>query len=541
MTVAPAITIWDPTRQITGIFNLFMNSLWEGDWTKGPAGGYGTKETEWGFGNNDIFAYKAGIIAESWNWTVDADKKEGTIVYQIRPGVHWGLNSNSEASRLVAGREVTADDVVYSLQRAVTWNLAFVYSSNAELRTASITKTGPTEVTIKVPYTALYNAITRFGDAIFIVAPEVVKKYTDLSDWRNQVGTGPFIITDYVTDSSCTAVRNPNFFMQNPIGPGKGDQLPYIDKVKVFAIPDVSTRNAALRTGKLEQAVPLTYDDANELRATKGLVEIKSTHWQGRGTPYYMRTDTKPFDDVRVRRAMNMAIDRQAILDGQYDGNGQLFPFPFAYVKEYDALYYKMDDWTPEIKAIYTYNPEGAKKLLAEAGYPNGFKTQMLLNANSQTEQDMGTIFKGMWDAIGVNVEMVLRDPTTKGNMSTNWTHLPITPDTTGPVAVFPVGNTFTGIRYNLSIIKDQKVLDYMTNVRALAINDLTAAMKEYREMTKYALEQAWHVPDVVGPQSLFYWPWVKNYSGEITIGYDDASWPQYIWIDQDLKKSMGY
>jgi peptide/nickel transport system substrate-binding protein len=542
MTVAPAITVWDPTRQITGIFNLEMNSLWEGDWTKGPAGGYGTKESDWGFGNNDIFSLKAGMIAESWKWSVDADKKVGTIVYQIRQGVRWGLNKDSEASRLVNGREVTADDVVFSLKRGVTWNLGFVFSSNAELRTADIQKTGPREVTINVPYSALYNAITRFGDAIFIIPPEVVNKYGDMSDWKNQVGTGAFMITDYVTDSMCTAARNPNFFLKNPIGPGKGDQLPYVDKVKVLAIPDTSTRNAALRTGKLDLTVPLTYDDANDLRKTQPkLTEIKSGHWQGRGSPYFLRTDTKPLDDVRVRRAMNMAIDRQSVLQGQYGGNGELFPFPFAYVKEYDPLYYKMADWTPEIKNIYTYNPEGAKKLLAEAGYPNGFKTQALVDANSQVQQDMTTIYVRMWKAIGIDVEMVLRDPTTKGNMSTNWTHLAITPDTTGPVAVFPVGNTFTGIRYNLSIIKDDKINQYMADVRTAAITDLNAAMGKYREMTKYALEQAWLVPDVGGPQSLMYWPWIKNYSGEITIGYDDATWPQYIWIDQDLKTKMGY
>ena len=97
ITVAPAITVWDPTRQITGIFSLYLNSLWEGDWTKGPAGGYGTKETDWGFGNNDIFDLKAGRIAESWKWSVDADKKEGTIVYQIRPGSALGARSEQRS------------------------------------------------------------------------------------------------------------------------------------------------------------------------------------------------------------------------------------------------------------------------------------------------------------------------------------------------------------------------------------------------------------------------------------------------------------
>jgi peptide/nickel transport system substrate-binding protein len=538
------ITQWDPTRIITGtVPGLYLNSLWEGDWARGIAGGYGTKETDWGFGNNDIFDLKMGIIAESWNWTADAQSKQGTIVYQVRPDVHWALNPNSEASRLVNGREVTADDVVFSLDRAVTWNVAFVYSVNAELRNTPVTKTGPREVTVKVPLDALYNAITRFGDAIFIVPPEVVKKYGDLSDWKNQVGTGPFIIKDFVTDSMVTAERNDKFWLKNPIGPGKGDQLPYVDRVKVMVVPDASTRLAALRTGKVDQMGPIVYDDANELRkSAPNLVEVQSSHFQGRGTPYFMRTDTKPFDDVKVRRAMNMAVDREGISKGQYDSKGDIFPFPFAYVKEYDPMYYKQADWTPEIKDIYTYNPEKAKQLLAEAGYPNGFKTEVLLSSTDTVGIDTASILKEMWSKIGADVEIVLKDAAVVNNMRLGWQHPAMTPDTTGPVAVFVVGNSFYGKRYNLSILdKDQAILDHLAKVRALAYTDLTAAMQEYREMTKYALGQAFHVVVPSGPQSLMYWPWVRNYSGEQTVGYDDMTWPMYIWVDQDMKGTMGY
>lgn len=536
------ITSWDPTRNITGtVPGLYLNVLWEGDWSKGPAGGYGTDQTDWGFGDNDIFSMKMGIIVQSWKWSVDSTGQTGTIVYEIRPGVHWGLNPDSEASRLVGGREVTADDVVFTLQRATTWPLSFIYSSNPDLRNADVEKTGPSEVTVKVPVNALYDALTRFGGAVFLVPPEVVQKYGDLTQWQNQVGTGAFIIKDNVADSSVTAVKNTNFWMTNPVGPGKGDQLPYINQVNVFIIPDNSTLDAALRTGKVDETVPVQYDDANQLRKTPGLVEKISNTWQGRGTPYFMRTDEPPFNDIRVREAMNMAIDRNAIIQSQYNGQGDVFPFPFAYVKEYDPLYYKQADWTPEIKAIYTYNPDGAKKLLADAGYPNGFKTTMTVTSTNSHEQDMAQIFQEYWSKIGVDVTLHLVDPTVKMNMELNHTHDPLIDETTGPVAVFMVGNSFSGIRYNLSVLNDPTINQDLSDVRTAAYTDLNVAMQKYEKMTEYALGQAWNVPDVEGPVSIFWWPWLKNYSGEITVGYDKMTWPEYIWIDQNLKKSMGY
>ena len=537
-----SITTWDPTRNITGsVQGLYLNVIWEGDWAKGPAGGYGTHQTDWSFANNDIFAYKLGIIAQSWKWTVDAASKTGTIVYEIRPGVHWGLNPAQEASRLVNGRTVTADDVVFSLQRATTWSLSFVFSSNPELRNTPITKTGPMEVTATVPVDAVYNALIRFGGGIFIVPPEVVNKYGDMSQWQNQVGTGAYNIVDNVQDSSVTATRNNAFWMTNPVGPGKGDKLPYIDTVRVLIIPDTSTRNAGLRTGKIDEMVPILYDDANSLRSTSSLVESKFSNWQGRGEPYFMRTDQPPFNNLKVRQAMNMAIDRNAINKSQYGGAGDAFPFPFAYVKEYDPMYYKQADWTPTMQSIYTYNPDAAKKLLADAGYPNGFNVKLEVANNDLVQQDKDNIFQSYWSKIGVNVTLDLVDPTVKMNTEYNHTHDPMIDETTGPVAVFVVGNSFIGIRYNLSVLNDPTINQDMADIRTAAITDLNVAMQKYRDMTKYALEQAYWVPDVQSPVSNMWWPWLKNYSGEITVGYDKMTWPQYIWIDQTLKRSMGF
>jgi pyruvate/oxaloacetate carboxyltransferase len=68
-----------------------------------------------------------------------------------------------------------------------------------------------------------------YGKSPAPIDPEVVEKYGSGADWRNSVGTGPFMLTDLVASSSATLVRNPNYWDKDPVGPGKGNQLPYLD------------------------------------------------------------------------------------------------------------------------------------------------------------------------------------------------------------------------------------------------------------------------------------------------------------------------
>lgn len=96
---------------ITGM--LTNESLVTGDWTKGEAG---SGEVEYAVGNTPFYwGYEMGALIESWEW-LDAD----TISMKVRKGVQWGLNQDSEASRLVGGREVTADDIAYNINRFFT-------------------------------------------------------------------------------------------------------------------------------------------------------------------------------------------------------------------------------------------------------------------------------------------------------------------------------------------------------------------------------------------------------------------------------------
>ena len=294
--------------------------LWSGDWTHGIAGGYGSNQADWA-GDPDLFKDKIGILAESTTWTVDEAKNEGTIVYKIRQGVHWALNQKSAASRAVGGREFNADDVVFYLKKLITDTTTYLYQASPELLTANITKTGPWEVTVKTNVDSLISTVSRFGDSIQITAPEVWNNFNRQDSWRDSVGTGTFMVDEYVSGSSATLIRNPNSWEKDPIGPGKGNQLPYLSSVKYLIIPDASTRQAALRTAKID-VLSFNPDDSNTLR--KQLPMLKEL--SGRGASSFSlptvnwRTDLPPFNDVRVRQALQLATDFKGLNDGFFKG-----------------------------------------------------------------------------------------------------------------------------------------------------------------------------------------------------------------------------
>ena len=533
-------TIWDYMRgTLTGTYE---EQLFQGDWAKGPAGGYGTNQTDWAYGDNDIFDLKTGYLADSVKWSVDAAKTTGTIVYEIKQGVHFGLNPKQPASVLVNGRQLTADDVVLTLQRACTWPQAYVYLNNADLRTSNITKTGPWEVTCVVPYTGLVAAVSRFNDTVPIQPHEVWEKYGDLNDWTRVIGTGAWILTDVVTGSEQTRVRNPNYWLKNPVGPGKGDQLPYIDSVKTLILVDTSTQQAAFRTGKLDVFFSLNKTDSTLLKKNDPqLLEQVSLSFQGRGNPQLnMRTDYTPFNDVRVRRAMCMCIDYNNILQNYWGGEGQIYTFPYSDIKEYHELYLPFSEYSDLAKSIYTYNVDGAKKLLADAGYPNGFKTTIICMS---TNVDFYSIYKDYLSKIGIDMAIDVRDPGVFTNIYTAKTFTQMISGDTGPVAVFYNGQPISGLtaQNNRSQVNDPYINDQITQIKSAAITDIHQAMSMYKNLTKYVVEQAYAIPAVTSGYHTLWWPWLKNYSGEQNIGYDDGTWPQFIWIDQDLKKSMGH
>ena len=520
--------------------------VWNGDWARGPAGGYGTNEVGWETSTN-IPGLKAYYLAEDIRWEADAGGETGTVYIKVKEGIHYSLDPANPASRLVGGREVTTDDVLWNFDARMNDPRAhpgaYIYMFFPWMRGITGTKIGPNEISYTFPIAQLLNAVMFLCDGSQIFPPELDEAYPEsTTDWQCCVGAGAFMIEDYVAGNMVSVKRNPNYWGTNPVGPGKGDQLPYLDRIKYLVIEDLSTMQAAFRTGRLDQMGNFSIED-RALMVQQNPALKEAVGGLGSESLLGMRTDLPgtPYADVRVRRAMMMATDFNEINEGLYQGLGQILTWPYWYQKGYEGLYLGLDDPDmPEtIKELYVYNPDRAKELLAEAGYPNGFKAEVMM---TEPSVDYYSIIKDMWAKVGIDLEFDVVEGGAYWGLLQSVGYDQMVVSFIPPPSSWPEVAGYTGVTSsNFSLIDDAFVWDATDHMLTTAITDLDAAMTETRELMKYLLEGAWVIPTPRYPTYNLWWPWLKNYSGEWSMGWLAITWPWWIWVDQDLKASMGY
>lgn len=507
------------------------------DRAKGPAG---TGETHYGEGPTD-FKYIVGNLAASW-----ATPEVGVWVLDIRQGVHFAL-SDTEAGRLVGGREMTPDDVAYSIEFMRDTPTSWIqFAEPSLIKNTTVEQTGPWQLTVRTPVapTTTYLWIMGGGGNQYIWPREVLENYGTSNDWRNPVGTGPYILEDFVSDSAATYIRNPNYWDKNPVGPGQGDQLPYPDGINYLVVPDISTRLAAIRTGRAETAIETTTREDTEI-LLKTNPDLKTYETITGPMHVGMRIDLdQPFADVRVRQALMLAIDHPGIVRDLYDGAAELLDSPAR--KYYPTVYTPMEDLPTVVQELYGYDPDKARQLLTEAGYPDGFKATMTIQNTTASTQAAETI-KAMWDAVGVNLELVvLEGGAFIGTWAQHKTEDLILTSLAGGTSALFVRYSLGYFRgpniFNISHVNDppgtDPIVEAAFELQAANVNvDYPAADKAYKDLIPYILEQAFLIT-MPAPHSFRVWqPWLKNYYGEGAA----KQWLRYAWIDEDLKKSLGY
>jgi peptide/nickel transport system substrate-binding protein len=515
---------------------LTNEELLVGDWSKGPAG---TGETNFGADRDN---FKTGSIAESWDLS---GFDEGKITFKIRKGIQFALNQNSEASRLVGGRELTADDVVFSLKQQATNARTYLYGAAVPLRTAEITAPDQYTLVIKAAPGTASGWFLRVTDFFRVVPHEVVEKYGDMRDWKNNVGSGPFMFTDFVDNSSMTFIKNPNYWGTNPVGPGKGDKLPYVDGVKILIITDLATRQSAMRTGRIDSIYNIDWESYPVLSKQISNVQYLEGGRSGSTGCTVLRTDKTPFNDIKVRRALFLALDFNSISTSLYGPDPRILTWPIGYWKEYKDAYLGLDD--PEcpdtVKELYSYNPDKAMELLKEAGYPEGFKSSVVVLSSSETAMDYYTTLVSYWAKVGIDVTIEPREYGVWNSILKSRGYDQIMYGSYSPISNLHQATSMWGDSItNGSFISDPKVEEARTKMMALSFKDNKSADALHKELMKYVLEQAWVIP-MPSPVSYAMWqPWLKNYYGNTTIGYiNEPNWTQWAWVDNGLKKSLGH
>jgi peptide/nickel transport system substrate-binding protein len=518
---------------------LMIEAILTADHEAGPAG---SGETNY-ISNISDFKYVAGMLAESWE-----TPEIGVWILNIRQGVHFTNHEDFEASEFVGGREMTAEDVAYSIEwmRDTPTSITAI-SEPSLISNTTVERTGEWQITVRTPVspTTGYLWIMGGGAGQSVWPKEWLDEYAASNEWRDVVGTGPYMIDDYIDGSAAKYIRNPNYWGVNPVGPGKGDKLPYADEVTWQIVPDYSTRLAALRTGQAENSFAdiLTKEDFETIIESNP--EIKYAQMIIDPIQISGRVDLadNPFSKKEVRQAMMLAIDHPSIVADLYGGQAELLDSPAR--KWYESIYVPMEELPETVQELYGYNPEKAKDLLSQAGYPDGFKMTMVLQ-NTPAHEEAGSLIKSYFDQVGIDLTLQVVEPTIFTGM---WIGREVEDLM---LSQFPGGNGALFVRYsfgffrgpnffNMSHVNDpvgtDPVIENAYNIQSenVMIN-YPAADKAFRDTVPYILENAFLIP-LPAPYGYRVWqPWLKDYYGE----YYTKWWLQYAWVDQELKASLG-
>jgi peptide/nickel transport system substrate-binding protein len=301
---------------------------------------------------------------------------------------------------------------------------------------------------------------------------------------------------------------------------------------------------AAIRAGKADVYANVTWDDASSMMSTNP--ELKYVEY----TPDLpniigMRTDKQesPFHDVKVRQALMMGLDFDALKE-YYGGKAELISWPITYQPGNADLIDPLDKQPDAVKKLYSHDVEGAKKLLADAGYANGFHTAVITSP-ATASVDLLSAIASQWAEINVDLEIQIKEGVVLSNISNSRGYNDMLYAMALGCATYANMANFRGPSiFNRSYWNDPIGTDpvcekaYAEISKDLLVND-ARSRKTFHDLMPYLLEQ---VPVIAPPIPFsynFWTPWLKNYHGESMIDYSMACPMIWVWVDQSMKKSM--
>lgn len=440
-----------------------------------------------------------GDLAESWDISDDLL----TYTFKLRDDVFW------HDIPPVNGRKFVADDVVATFKAIQERGFQAYMLENV------ISIEAPDELTVVLklsePFTPLLNYMGNHH--MWIIPREGIEGEYDIA--KQTIGTGPFVMTKWEQNVTTEYERNPNYYEEG---------IPYLDGVTMPVIPDQGARIAAFRAGELDALDGLSRRELDSvLASTPG--SVMRTAIGASPTRLFLNMSKPPFDDLRVRKAINMAIDREGIGSGIYESGSYTGP-----VNVHVARFALSQD---ELKSYQTFDPDQARQLLAEAGYPDGFSANLMVTAayGPTTMSVAEWVVSDLAD-IGIKVDIETVDYATY--ITQRWPQLQYDMGV-GPQTPFQEADEWLRAQFhsegsrNWYGINDPD-LDEMI-MEQIRIVDEGERIEKVQDIQRYILE------NIVDPLELWIADGfialskdVRNYYSQPEYGY---GWYAYLWLDR--------
>jgi len=373
--------------------------------------------------------------------------------------------------------------------------------------------------------------------------PDAVRKWGDVSDWHHAIGTGPFILKDFVPNCSATLIKNPNYWGYDERYPQ--NKLPYVDMIKYLIIPDQAKALSALRAGEIDIITGVPPLQAQAIRKTNPEI-LHIRHPGTQALTLQPRNDKAPFNNIKVRRAMQMAIDLPTIAKDYY--HGLVEPYPSTVTsRSLKGWGFPYEEWPQDLRDEYTYSPTEAKKLLAEAGYPHGFKTNVA--ADITWDIDLLRVIKSYFAEVGIDMEIWPMEPDALRSFVGDRKHELVYRQ------YGPFGHTYSPLQAiirlhsrrekDLLIVSDPVIDAFYP--KAMAATSEDELRQIVRDMNERVARQHFAISLLQPIEYSLCQPWLKGYHGQIHSIWMGMGGPSRLslyaarfWIDQNKKKTSG-
>ena len=387
----------DPAAPDSESYMLWYERLFVLDWEK--------EETTNDFKDLPAAEDMTGQIADTWSW----DSAAQTFTVTIRDDIKF--QKLADEYDYYGGRSLTANDVKYSYDRALGIGSGFTepVASMNDWRSIYY-MVDSIEVVDDLTVVFHFNtssdvAVNDFMEGMLSIAGPEYDALTpeQKTDWHYACGTGPYILTEYVVDSYMTFTKNPDYYDYDERYPE--NKLPYLDTITLVKIMDTATLLSSFMAGDVDiignnQSV-FSASELAQLSASMDPSKYVTYDLDITSRVICLKQTCEPLTDIRVRQAMQYAINLEEITSAYFNFDELVLNGVFGNYSKFCNT----ENWSDELKESYlTYDPEKAKELLAEAGYPDGFTFTLAYATDG--DNDIYTLVKEYLAQVGITMEL---------------------------------------------------------------------------------------------------------------------------------------